>query len=382
MRYLPNHKKIMLILTENCNLRCKYCYELDKKRNDMDFAKAKEILRKSLAQMAGYDTAVIELHGGEPFLNFELIKQIDTFVTQNYTFPVLFRTTTNGTRIHGDIQEWLKERKDRYEVMLSLDGKRKDHDLNRVTANGKGSFDLIDIDFFASTWKYCPVSMTVNEDTIENMAENTIWIQEKGMECLNAFQWATDWNIEKTYPLLKRELKKLVDYYSDHPEMHVCLLMNYQLLDFNLEIAEDYRYCVEIDDPIECYDANGRYAPCHGFTEFTVGNQEISRKFSEMSINDFALEPRNMCYGCKLVRLCRICFAANYMLTGDMQKQSKAICLYNQLCILAGLQVELNRSKRYTNRRLSKEYLDTIIKVQRYIDERRELDITHDYFTR
>ena len=65
-----------------------------------------------------------------------------------------------------------------------------------------------------------------------------------------------------------------------------------------------------------------------------------------------------------------------------MQNQSKAICLYNQLCILAGLQVELNRSKRYTDRRLSKEYLETIIKVQRYIDERRELDIAHDYFAR
>lgn len=381
MNYLSNHKKIMLILTENCNLRCKYCYELEKKRHTMDFETAKRIISDSLSKMDGYDTAVIELHGGEPFMNFELIKRIDAFVVDNYDFPILFRTTTNGTCIHGEVQAWLKERKERYEVMLSLDGKRADHDLNRVTANDKGSYDLIDIDFFAETWENCPVSMTISEDTIGNMAENTIWIQEKGMECLNAFQWATEWDLKKTYPLLKCELKKLVNYYSDNADKHVCLLLNYQSLNFNKEITQDFRYCVEIDDPIECYDANGKYAPCHGFTEFTVGDPEIAKEFSEMSVKDFIIEPRNACYGCQLVRLCRICFAANHMLTGDMQNQNEEICLFNQICILAGMQIELNRSQRYENKKISNEYLETIKRIQSYIDQRGQLDVKHDFFS-
>lgn len=380
MKYLPNHKKIMLILTENCNLRCRYCYELDKQKNTMNFETAKKILSESLSHMEGYDTAIIELHGGEPFLNFDLIKKIDAFVLENYKFPVLFRTTTNGTLIHGEVQQWLRERKDRYEVMLSLDGKKQDHDLTRITADHKGSFDQIDLKFFADTWNDCPVSMTVSEDTIENLAANTIWIQEKGMECLNAFQWATDWNFEKTYPVLKRELKKLVQYYTDNPDKHVCLLLNYQLQNFEQEITEEYRYCIDIDDPIECYDAAGKYAPCHGFTEFTVGDPQIAEKYAGMSVRDFVIEPQNLCYGCRLIRLCRICFAANHMLTGDMQKQNKEICLFNQLCILAGVQVELNRSEEYESRKLSNEYLTAARKVQEYIDHRADLDINHKYF--
>ncbi len=373
MRYLPNHKKIMLILTENCNLRCKYCYELGKQRSDMTFGTARDIVAGSLSDMSGYDTAVIELHGGEPFMNFDLIKRLDEWVKDNYSFPILFRATTNGTFVHGEVQKWLEERKDRYEIMLSLDGRQEDHDRNRITAANTGSFDMIDLDFFTETWEYCPVSMTVNEDTIENMAENTIWIQEKGFECLNAFQWATEWDVEKSYPILERELTKLVKYYSDNPQMHVCLLLNYDHQRFDQPVTNEYRYCVEIDDPIECYDANGKAAPCHGFTEFTVGDRKIAEQFAGMNITDFKLEPRNICYGCRLINLCRICFAANHMLTGDMHDQNVEICLFNQLCILKGTEIELNRSDRYPQRRLSEEDRARIERVRQYIIDKNML---------
>ena len=80
MKYLPNHKKIMLIITENCNLRCIYCYEKNKNGKSMTFETAKEILDRAYADMDGYESMVIELHGGEPFLNFTLIKKIDEYV--------------------------------------------------------------------------------------------------------------------------------------------------------------------------------------------------------------------------------------------------------------------------------------------------------------
>lgn len=376
MKYLKNHKKIMLILTENCNLRCKYCYEMNKQRSTMDFETAKGILQKSLSEMDGYESIVIELHGGEPFLNFDLIRKIDEFVMSNYDYPVLFRTTTNGTCMSKEIKEWLYERRDRYEIMLSLDGKREDHDLNRITAGNQGSFDLIDLDFFADTWKNCPVSMTVSEDTLPNLAANTIWIQERGMDCLNAFQWATAWDLEKCYPVLKRELKKLVEYYTEHPEKHMSLLVNYRMEKFSRPLTDDFRYCVDIDDPIECYDAKGVYAPCHGFTSFTMGSEEKAAEFSHQSIRDFVIEPENICYGCRLINLCRICFAANHMLTGNMQDQNREICVFNQLCILAGIQIERNRA----GDSMPEEYSELLDNIADYLIAKNDLDITKDYF--
>ena len=150
MKYLPNHKKIMLIITENCNLRCVYCYEKNKNGKSMTFETAKAILDQAYAKMEGYESMVIELHGGEPFINFPLIEKIDAYVMENYgDIPVLFRMITNGTLVHGRIQEWLSSRAERYELMLSIDGKQEQHDINRKQISGKGSFEQIDLDFFS-----------------------------------------------------------------------------------------------------------------------------------------------------------------------------------------------------------------------------------------
>lgn len=344
MKCLANHKKIMLIITETCNLRCRYCYEKNKNGKSMNFETARKIIDSAYADMNGFESMVIELHGGEPFINFSLIKKIDDYVLENHSnIPVLFRAITNGTLVHGEIQEWLKERADRYELMLSIDGKQEQNDENRKQINGKGSYEIIDIDFFKQTWKYCPVSMTINEKTIGHLADGTIWLQEQGFDVCNAFEWATDWNLEESIPVLDRELDKLTVYYSEHFKERVCLLLRYHLQDFFLPIDDSFRYCLDIDDPLECYDAVGRYAPCHGFTEFTMGSEAKAAEFKNMKTSDFVFTEENICYGCKLIRFCRVCFAANHMLTGNMQKQSPEICIFNRMCLKAGVQIQLNR---------------------------------------
>ena len=346
MKWLANHKKIMLIITESCNLRCKYCYEKNKNGKSMSFETAKRIIDNAYLDMSGYESMVIELHGGEPFINFPLMKKIDDYVIENYNhIPVLFRAITNGTLVHGEIQDWLKDRVDRYELMLSVDGKQDQNDENRKLINGEGSFKKIDIEFFKQTWKHCPVSMTINEKTIAHLAEGTIWLQEQGFDVCNAFEWATDWNLEKSIPLLDRELDKLIEYYSEQPQERVCLLLRYHLQDFFLPVDGSFRYCLEIDDPLECYDASGKYAPCHGFTEFTMGSEAKAAEYKKMKTSDFVFTEENICYGCKLIRFCRICFAANHMLTGNMQKQSPEICIFNRMCLKAGVQIQMNRSK-------------------------------------
>ncbi len=339
----------------------------------MDFATAKRILDESFSHMDDYDGMTIELHGGEPFLNFGLMKEIDDYVVRTWPqWPVLFRTTTNGTLVHGEVQEWLRERKDRYQVMLSLDGDEPEHDANRRYVNGKGSFANIDLDFFTETWDYCPVSMTVNEQTLPSLAKGTIWMQEKGFDSLNAFQWATAWDLEKNRPILKEQLDILEEYYSTHPEMHMSLLVNYQLPQFFRGIDDSYRYCIDIDDPIECYDAKGVYAPCHGFTSFTMGSEEKAAEFADKSIRDFVFTEENICCGCRLVRLCRICFAANHMMTGDMQKQSEEICVFNRMCIETSIRIQRNRiaAKREELTAADREDLAAADAIEKYLRDR------------
>ena len=74
MEEYREYKTLMLILTENCNLNCVYCYEHHKTLDDMPFETAKKAIDAEFHDLDQYEHGEIELFGGEPFLNFELIK--------------------------------------------------------------------------------------------------------------------------------------------------------------------------------------------------------------------------------------------------------------------------------------------------------------------
>ena len=106
-----DQKKIMLLLTEECNLNCVYCYEEFKSPGKMTPSTAKKILDEFYKGTNSGDTVLIEVFGGEPFINFDLIKWIDAYVQDTYSDRrTFFETTTNGTLVQaaaGDVRDAL-----------------------------------------------------------------------------------------------------------------------------------------------------------------------------------------------------------------------------------------------------------------------------------
>lgn len=137
-------KHVMIILTEYCNLNCSYCFEHFKSMRHISYECAKEILDKELADDR-YNSYIIEFFGGEPFIEFKLMQQLYEYI-ESKGKKVTYFVTTNGTLVHGEIQNWLYERRNKFVCSLSLDGDRNMHNINR-----DGSFDSIDLDFFART---------------------------------------------------------------------------------------------------------------------------------------------------------------------------------------------------------------------------------------
>lgn len=95
----------MLTFTANCNLSCVYCYETYDNKS-MSFDTTKEILDSEFKGLKNDDYMTIDFFGEEPFLEFELIKKIVSYVQeQNIKGQFLpkyrFFATTNGTLIHG-----------------------------------------------------------------------------------------------------------------------------------------------------------------------------------------------------------------------------------------------------------------------------------------
>lgn len=111
------NKKVLIVLwtTSKCNLKCKYCYAAEtKEKTDMDFQTATKVLDSFK------DSSMkIQFSGGEPLLNYSLIRQIYAYVKAK-GYKASFQMQTNGTLIDLEMAKELKDMK--IAIGVSMDG--------------------------------------------------------------------------------------------------------------------------------------------------------------------------------------------------------------------------------------------------------------------
>ena len=153
-RYLDEGmQQIILQLTQNCNLRCKYCVYSGSYHNRthtnkrMNWETAKEAIDFYYAHSHMTDMARIGLYGGEPLLEFDLIKKIVEYSEKKFAGKELrINMTTNATLLTPEIVAYLQEHD--FDLLVSLDGPRNVQDKSRVFADGnRGTFDTIMANF-------------------------------------------------------------------------------------------------------------------------------------------------------------------------------------------------------------------------------------------
>jgi uncharacterized protein len=86
----------------------------------------------------------VTFYGGEPFINYRLIKSCVSFVEEHYRERrerLILALTSNFTLPGEEILEFLARNK--IELTVSLDGPQILHDRYRVSARGKGSFERL-----------------------------------------------------------------------------------------------------------------------------------------------------------------------------------------------------------------------------------------------
>lgn len=140
---------ITLQVTQQCNLRCKYCaYSgsyINRRHSDkvMDIGMAKKGIDFLLMHSQNSKVINIGFYGGEPLLEFNLVEEcIDYAVEKAEGKKVTFNITTNATLLTKEKIAFLE--KNDVDLMISLDGPKEIHDRNRRFASSdKGTFDVI-----------------------------------------------------------------------------------------------------------------------------------------------------------------------------------------------------------------------------------------------
>lgn len=323
--------ELTLVVTHGCNLNCIYCYEHNKnddKRMSLDTAKAviNEYMNKD-----GYDEIRIGFIGGEPMLEFKLIKEIcEWFWGEKWNKKFIFFATTNGTVMTESMKEWFTVNKNRFVLTLSLDGTKSTHDRNRCN-----SFDRIDIDFFRRNWPEQPIKMTISEYNINSLAEDVAFIHSLGFKLsgCNFAEGVEMSDFDEKYKLIASQYEKLIEYYLQHPEYESPF---FQLPFASCETGDrKYEKRCGTGKNMAVVDFDGLIYPCTYFSPLTIDREELNEvlKTDFCDVNNFI---NKKCIDeCYLYPICHGCYGDNYTLTGKLSERSKQKCELTKMRVAA-----------------------------------------------
>jgi uncharacterized protein len=187
IRDMIEHLKISimyLIVTNNCNLACSYCYLADAlcqgDRNNMDVETVRRAidLFANIVERDRVGEPQIILYGGEPLLNMEAIEFALEYASTKVP-NCRFTLNTNGTVMDDGIATLLRDYN--VEVGLSIDGPQEIHDKFRVDRGGRGTFSLA-IDGYRKLQEYgvdVGISCTITPANVNHLVRVTRWFIEE-----------------------------------------------------------------------------------------------------------------------------------------------------------------------------------------------------------
>lgn len=141
----PLLKALCLHVAHDCNLRCRYCFagtgRFGGRRQLMDAATGKAAVDYLIRASGDHGFLEIDFFGGEPLLNFAVVKEITAYARARAGEAgkrISFTLTTNGMLLEPEVEDFLN--REGFQVVLSLDGRPHVHDRMRPQPGGQGSY--------------------------------------------------------------------------------------------------------------------------------------------------------------------------------------------------------------------------------------------------
>ena len=147
-------KQLILSVTEDCNFRCSYCtYSSDfssfrnHSNNYMTLDTAKKAIDIYFEYVVNgekfnlFRQPTIGFYGGEPLLNYRLIKKSVNYIKKIYGEEVIFTISTNGSLLNKSIMDFLID--NNFSITISFDGNSYEQNRKRKFKNYENSFGIV-----------------------------------------------------------------------------------------------------------------------------------------------------------------------------------------------------------------------------------------------
>ncbi len=175
-------------LTDDCNMRCSYCF-VQKGQNYMDL-KVMDRALDVLFMSKGKEKKII-LFGGEPLINFKLVKTFTEIAKKKaglFNKKIKFGVGTNCLKMDQEIIKFLKN--EDFQISVTLDGKSETHNRFRKSKDGKPTHNGIiknirKIQTTINSSKLCCL-LGVHNSEIRNLFSNCNYIfKNTGIKSIN-----------------------------------------------------------------------------------------------------------------------------------------------------------------------------------------------------
>lgn len=210
-----------LNVTNQCNLKCRYCF-VNQNPERMSFETATTAvtyLYKNLTarrEKTGnpHLKGTINFFGGEPLLEWSLIKRLTEWIEEKYANCFNLGITTNGTLLSKQNIDFLYEHK--IIPLLSMDGDRETQEYNRPCKLRGSSFDLVKthLSYLLKKFPNTVFRMTIYEDTCDKLFDNIIFAEQQGFKYFYATPDSRHNFSKENLKKLKIELEKFYSYFT------------------------------------------------------------------------------------------------------------------------------------------------------------------------
>lgn len=362
---LPKIADVFLILTERCNLACKYCFVQQNPR-EMTLEIAMKAIKMIIANAEQMNKVPsVWFFGGEPLLKWdEIIVPVTNYLRNEYNKPCNIGLTSNCVLMSDDKIDYMVENK--MTLLFSFDGNKTTQDINRPNHAGTGSFDRV-YERFPKIIKALPhitIRATIDHDTAKYTFENMKFLHEHGIAksffYTNSFAKWTD----EEYQVLSKQFRLFSDYYIEKAREGVILHHGplddaiHKVIEINKAIDENKikRICGDVTAKNKCglgastYAAIGTDGSIYGCQE--MPSQYMTRESNPFFIGDIdngvddgrrksligMFKPttieKEMCNSCKLNPICDGgCVANNYLIQGDFNTPPETFCKFQQMMV-------------------------------------------------
>ncbi len=289
----------------------------------MTIGQAKEII-VSEAEMVfnsdEYDELQIDFMGGEPLVNFDLIREIVEWLESDaINVPWICFATTNATLLDDERKAWFTEHRTSISLGASYDGTGNMQATNR----GTGKYD-IDLAFFHNLWPEQSFQMTISKETLPNLAEGVLYVQRKGYDINASLAQGIEWTLDdaKKY---REQLTVLKDaYLKDHSIRPLNRITRFvEVHDAPKNEFKQIHGCGSGHNMVT-YDINGQKFGCHMFSTIVLGDEAVGT--DEINWDDPDLMVETYCEECVLRQFCPTCPGFNLKYRGALNCRDKHWC--------------------------------------------------------